>query len=293
MGEERRKLWNVGDTAGTPRTRALAAALRGALTDSGLTARQAGRLLDKSHSTISQWQNGKRVPTTDDVSAFLAVLGVTGKRRRQVLDLARNARESNWLAGGVSEQLAGIIECERTAVEIIDWCPLVVSGLLQIYDYASAIIGDNDGLSRAEVDSRVKLRLDRQTQLAERDGKPADYTVLIGEPALRQCIGGREVLLDQLRHVLAVTDWKGTTVQVVPTGGGWHPGLMGPFVIYGFVESPSIVAIENHRSSVFLYEDDDIVTYRRASAAIRRAALSPEESAAFIHNVITQVEDRE
>ncbi|MEU5846137.1 helix-turn-helix domain-containing protein [Saccharopolyspora shandongensis] len=280
----------MGDTAGTPRTRALAAALRGALDDSDLTARQAGRLLDKSHSTISQWQTGKRVPTTDDVSAFLAVLGVTGKRRRQILDLARNARESNWLAGGVSEQLAGIVECERTAIEIVDWCPLVISGLLQTYEYAKAIIGDDDALAPHVVETRVKLRLDRQGQLAQRDDRSVDHTVLIGEPALRQCIGGKAVLIEQLRRLVELNGKNGTTIQIVPTGGGWHPGLMGPFVIYGFEESPAIIAMENHRSSVFLYEDDDVVTYRRASAAIRRAAISPEDSSAFVLDVVRELE---
>ncbi|WP_246155392.1 helix-turn-helix domain-containing protein [Saccharopolyspora hirsuta] len=292
MTQDGRKLWNVGDTAGTPRTRALAAALRSALDDSGLTARQVGRLLDKSHSTISQWQTGKRVPTTDDVSAFLAVLGVTGKRRRQVLDLARNARDSNWLAGGVSEQLAGIIECERTAIEIVDWCPLVISGLLQTEAYARAIIGDNDALAPQEIDKRVALRLDRRNQLDQRDGQPVDHTVFIGEPALRQCIGGKDVLVEQLHRLVELNGKRGTTIQVVPTGGGWHPGLMGPFVIYGFKESPAIVAIENHKSSVFLYEDDDVVAYRRASASIRRNAISPEESSGFILDVIGQLEEK-
>ncbi|MEV5542738.1 helix-turn-helix transcriptional regulator [Saccharopolyspora shandongensis] len=283
----------MGDTAGTPRTRALAAALRGALADSGLTARQAGRLLDKSHSTISQWQTGKRVPVPDDVSALLAVLGVTGRRRKQILDLAHHASEPNWLASGISEHLSGVLECERTAVEIVDWCPLILSGLVQTYGYASAIIGDNDVLSRSEVESRVRLRLDRRSQLTQRDGHPVDHSVLVGECALHQRIGGATVLVEQLRQLLDLGDQPGTTIQVVPDGDAWHPGLMGPFVLYNFAESPSIVAIEHHRSSVFLYEDDDVLEYKRASAAIRRAAISPQDSSEFILDAIRKMEDRE
>jgi transcriptional regulator with XRE-family HTH domain len=93
MDQNSRKLWHVGDTAGTPRTRALASALRGAIAGSRLSVREAARLLDRSHTTISQWQTGKRVPTPDDVSALLAVLRVTGQRREHILELAHHASE--------------------------------------------------------------------------------------------------------------------------------------------------------------------------------------------------------
>ncbi|MBB5158470.1 helix-turn-helix domain-containing protein [Saccharopolyspora phatthalungensis] len=285
----------MGDTAGTPRTRVLAAALRGALAESGFTARQAARLLDKSHSTISQWQNGRRVPVPEDVSALLAILRVTGRRRHQILDLAKSASEPNWLAAGagVSDRLAGILECERTTVEIFDWCPLIISGLVQTSEYANAVIGSNDTLSRAEISSRVNLRLDRRNQLVNRDGHPADHLLLVGEAALRQRIGGNDVLVEQLRHLVAVSREAGMTLQVVPLGDNWHPGLMGPFVIYNFAESPSIVSIEHHKSSVFLHENDDVMTYKRAAGEIRRAAISPEESTAFILDAIKQMEGKE
>lgn len=290
MNQKRRRLWHEGDTAGTPRTRALAAALRSALSESGRTARQAAHLLDKSHTTISQWQTGKRVPTADDVSALLAVLGVTGQRRQQILDLAHHASESNWLAAGVSQHLDGILECERTAAEIVDWCPLVISGLFQTHDYADAIIGSDDALSRGEVESRVSLRVERRATLLNRESNPVDYQALIGECALRQAIGGDRVLLDQLRQLRTLADQKEITIQVVPIGAGWHPGLMGPFVIYNFADVPSIVALEHHQSSVFLYDDDDVTAYKRAAASVRRAALTPAGSLEFIADLVERME---
>lgn len=293
MTKQDRKVWNVAVTAATPRTRALAAALRAELDASRMGIREIAKVLDRSHTTISQWQNGKRVPNPDDVSALLAVIGVTGKRRTDILDLARHAADPDWLAAGVpgvSQQLAGVIECERTAIEIVNWSPLLLPGLLQTSDYARVIQSGDDTLSRHEVDARVQLRLSRQGVLTDRKPAPAELTALIGEPALRQVIGDRGVMVDQLQHVLRMTETPTVTVQVVPIGSGWHPGLMGPFVIYNFERSPSIVHLEHRRSGVFLYDDVDVTTYKAASAAVRRAALTVEDSAAFITEVIKEME---
>ncbi|HEV8560996.1 MAG TPA: helix-turn-helix transcriptional regulator [Actinophytocola sp.] len=290
MSTSDRKVWNVPVTAATPRTRALAAALRRELDGSTMGIREIARVLDRSHTTISQWQNGKRVPHPDDVSALLAVVGVTGRRRTEILELARNAADPNWLTVGVSQQLAGLIECERTTIEIVNWSPLLVPGLLQTAEYAHTIYANNDALARHEVEARVQLRLSRQGVLTDRKPVPAELSALIGEPALRQAIGGRDVMIAQLRHLLKSAELPTVTIQIVPVGEGWHPGLMGPFGLYNFAESPSIVHLEHHRSGVFLYDEGDVTAYKMASAAVRRAALSPAESVELITNVISEME---
>lgn len=298
MTPENRRVWHVSDTAGTPRTRALAAALRRERSLADIGVREAARRLDLSHTTISQWETGKRVPSPEDVSAFLAAIGVTGDRRDEVLELARNASDPNWLAAGlpgVSQQLAGVIQCERTAAEVIEWCPLVVPGLLQTVDYARAIIGADDTLTRAEIEARVNLRLDRRTALIEdRDGlPPAEYTALVGEWALRQRVGGTTVTVAQCRQLLTLADLSTVALQVVAIGDGWHPGLMGPFALYNFPDLPSIVHLEHHRSGAFLYDDADVTAYKIAAATVRRVAMDPADSRGFIIEVIKEMESQE
>lgn len=295
MIADRRNLWNVADTAGTPRTRALAAALRRARTDADVGVREVARRLDMSHTTISQWETGKRVPNPEDVSAFLAAIGVTGRRRDDILELARNASDPNWLAAGlpgVSQQLAGAIQCERTSNEMVEWSPLFVPGLLQTADYARAIIGNDDTLSRSEVDNLVGLRLDRRAILAEdHDGlPPVEYTALIAEWALVQCIGGVEVAIRQCQELLTLSDKSHIDVRVVSGGEGWHPGLMGPFVLYNFPELPSIVHIEHHRSGVFLYDENDVTAYKLAAGAVRRVAASVTRSQDLIGEAMKELE---
>lgn len=250
MNIKGRRVWNVADTAGTPRTRALASALRRARTEASFGVREVSRRLGMSHTTISQWETGKRVPHPEDVAAMLAAIGLTGERREEILDLARGAADPNWLAAGGSGGamlLAGVIECERTATEIIEWSPLVVPGLLQTADYARAIIGTLDSLLPKEVDARVQIRADRRRVLtAERDGlPPAEYTALVGTWALRQRIGGAKVLAAQLSELLVLAANGVATVRVVEEQDYYHHGLAGSFILYNFEDTPSIVHLEH------------------------------------------------
>lgn len=270
------------DTAGTPRTRALAAALREVLDASPLSLRQIARDLGISHSTLSQWSTAKRVPRPEDVATVLGHLGVTGGQRDRIIDLARDASDPNWLTAGipgVSQQLAGVMECERTATTIIDWSPALIPGLLQTGDYARAILGSGTD-PRSDVETRVTLRVGRRDVLTR--SRPAHLVALIGEAAIRQQIGSPDVMADQLRHILKMTELQSVTTQIVPSDTGWHPGLMGPFILFDFAEAPSIVHLEHHRSGVFLYDAADVEAYKVAAAEVAALALSPEETAELI-----------
>ncbi|HVV23284.1 MAG TPA: helix-turn-helix transcriptional regulator [Pseudonocardiaceae bacterium] len=279
----------VTNNAMTPRAKALAAALRQARDNTGVAGREIARRLGVSHAAVSHWETGKRVPRLEDVASLLAVLGVTGDDRERILELARHAADPDWLTvgiPGVVQQLAGVMECERTAKFIAEWSPWVIPGLLQSSDYARAIIGAG-GVSPADVEARLIVRLGRRDVLSRRDLD--ELVVLIGEPAIRQEIGGPAVMAEQLRYLLRLAG-SGITMQVVPIGKGWHPGLAGPFIFYRFADSPSIVHIEHHRSSAFVFDDNDVAGYADAVATVRGAALNPTESAVLINEVIAALE---
>src|SRR5690606_18027389 len=271
-------IWCMSARIASPRVRALSAALRHARLGAGVGQRELARQLGIQHPTLSYWERGARVPSPEDVAAILATLGITGEERERILDLARHASEPNWLAAGVpgmSPGLAGVLDCERTATKITDWSPLLMPGLLQTSDYARVILA-NGNLPAQEVEPRVMMRMARRDVITR--SRPVAFTGLIGEAALYNPIGGPEVMADQLRHVLKMADSETITVQVVPTDSGWHPGLSGPFILFDFADSPSIVHIEHHRSSAFLYEEKDVEDYQTATENIRGVAMSPAES---------------
>lgn len=271
---------------GSPRARALAGALRQAREQNGATLRSVAKQLDISASVVSYWETGKRIPNTEDVASYLAVLGITGTDRETILDMARSASETDWLAVGIpglSQQLSGVMECEREASAMTDVSLGLVPGLLQTSDYARAIIG-----SGPDAETKVALRLSRRDALTRR--QPLHLTALINELALRQVIGDREIMADQLRQLLKSAELETVTLQVVPIGHGWHPGLAGSFVRYDFASAPSIVHLEHHRSGAFVYDGEDVAAYKDAAVDVCEAALSPERSAEFIVEISEEME---
>jgi hypothetical protein len=117
--------------------------------------------------------------------------------------------------------------------------------------------------------------------------------VFVGEWALRQRVGGSDVLAEQCRQLLKAAALPAITLQVVRIADGWHPGLQGPVVLYNFAEAPSIVHLEHHRSSAFLYDDPDVTAYKLAVPEIRRAAMDPDDSAAYITQMMSGLEKQE
>ncbi|MFR9730741.1 helix-turn-helix domain-containing protein [Saccharopolyspora sp. MS10] len=279
------------DTGGiTPRARALAAAIRSVREDSGISGRELSKRLGLSHGTVSHWETGRRVPAAEDVASLLAVAGVTGPERRRLLDLARHAGEPNWLTvgmPGIPQQLAGAVECERSASAIVEWAPMAIPGLLQTSEYARAVCAAG-GLAPREAERRVAVRTRRREVVT--GPSPASFTALIGEDSLFDGIGGAEVMRDQLRWLLVLAERDNITVQVVPPRIGWHPGLAGPFVLYDFPDAPAVVHFEHYSSGAFVPDDDDVRAYRHAVRRITELALSPAETADLIERTAGRLE---
>lgn len=273
----------------SPRVRALSAALRQARLDAGIGQRELARQLDIQHAKLSYWESGRRVPDVAEVAAILAKLNIIGKERDRILELAQHAAEPNWLAAGVpgmSPGLAGVVDCEKTASSIIDWSPLLIPGLLQTSDYARAVL--STGLEAHESEPRAMMRIARRDVLTRNN--PVELVALIHECVLAEVIGSCEIQVDQLRHVLSMAELPNVTVQIVRHGQGWHPGLSGPFLLFDFAKSPSIVHIEHHRSSAFLYDEKDVEDYKAATEMVRGVAMSPADSKELIANITNKLE---
>jgi transcriptional regulator with XRE-family HTH domain len=275
-------------TAGTPRARALSSALREARLASGIGVRELGRMLEYTHVEISNWETGKRVPKIETVAAILATLRVTAEERERILDLARNVHEPNWLTvglNGIPQQLAGAVECERAASAIAEWAPMLIPGLLQTMDYNRAI-KTAGGLSEADTELRVMLSASRREVITRRE--PVEFQAFVGEAALFEPIGPRDVMLEQLTWLIEMSARPNVSLQVVPLRVGWHPGLVGPFVLYDFPDASPVIYFEHHSSGAFIPSAHDVVEYRKAVEWLERIAMSSEDTLAFIVNAIDQ-----
>lgn len=279
------------NAANVSRARALGAELRQARVRKTLTLKQVGDELGRHHSDISRWETGKRLPSENDTAAVLAIYGVTGEERARLLQLARDAADSNWVAPGVNKQLAALIEDERTARNIFMVTPLLIPGLLQVEDYARSIV-HGAGTSAGLADQRVLVRLGRQAVLARR--RPPEFLGIIGEHALRFPPCSDAVMAEQLDHLLEMSERPHITILVLPMDiRKYTPAIEGSFVLFEFPSGEPVVQQEHYRATTTLTEVRDVRDYRKAVDEIAAAAMDPNRSRLFMEAMKHRMEHPE
>jgi transcriptional regulator with XRE-family HTH domain len=278
----------------TPKARALGAALREAREGTGRTLRQLAAELGRDHTLLSRWENGQRVPKSTDVAQVLTVLGVIGDRYDEIVEMAEGTDASLWVAITLPEQRqhqTALLDFEDSAAPITTVSPLLIPGLAQDDGYVRAIMSAG-GVPADEVATRVAVRIGRQAVITRRN--PAHLVAVIGEAALRHVIGNKQVMVDQLEHLLKVSELPNVDLRVMDYMSGWQPALEGPFTLIDPRADDEratipVVQIENRRSGLFLHEPEDVDVYRQAADAMLRSVMSPAQSVELITEVITEM----
>jgi transcriptional regulator with XRE-family HTH domain len=300
------KYWSF-TMARTPKARALGAALRQAREEKQLLLRELAAALSRDMGVLSRWETGDRTPKPEQVAQILTTLGVNGDRYEEIMTLAYGTNESQWVATTLPEQkqqMAAFLDWEQNASRIVEVAPLLVPGLLQTSDYMRAIMtAAGAGVPAGEIASRVTTRIGRREVITKHS--PAELLVLLGRGALNQGVGGRQVMIGQLAHLLEMAARLNIELRIVPDDRSWHPGLEGAFT---FIESSratgvnsisakgapagtvSIVFVGNRRTVLMLHEDGDVNAYKQAVDRIMEISLPPDVSANYIADLRNRME---
>lgn len=272
----------------SPKARALGGILRDLRKARGMSLSDVSEAIERDRGLISRWENGERVPKATDVARLLTIMQVTGPRYEEILELAVSRHDPQWLAVSrpdQRQQLAAVIESEAAATAITSVSPLLIPGLLQCAGYVRALMTAGD-VPRNEIEERVAVRLNRRKVLMRKE--PVQLTALIGEAAVRELIGGRKVMVDQLHHLQQMATLPNVELLIIPLEVGWHPGLEGPYDL--FESDDTVVHVEIRRSGLFLHTLEDVQTYREAVDTIREVALGAPESAMFLAAMLDRME---
>lgn len=254
-----------------------------------LSTRAIGAKMGWSASTVSRLERGLRQETSsEEVAALLAIYGVTGSLRDQLLGMARWPSESGWWDSPgehLPTQTSNYLNFENRATMISDFEPLLMPGLVQTPDYARAVIAAlNPSAGEAQIEAYVARRIGRQAILSR--PKPPLVRLLLAESALRRPVGGQAVMCHQVRHIAgAVEQRPHLSVQVLPDTVITHVGLAGPFVLMEFANAPTVVHVETLKAGLFLDNADDVEFYRLAADKLAELALSPEESLRLVADI--------
>ncbi|MDA3628651.1 helix-turn-helix transcriptional regulator [Saccharopolyspora oryzae] len=267
--------------ANTPRARALSRLMKEAQRKSGLSVREVAEQLDWSKSRVSRVENVAQGINETDVASLLAVLGVTGHDREQLLRMVRELDEPVWweLHKDLPDQLSALIDAEQRAVRLTTVSPTVIPGLLQTRAYSRALF-ESDDRSPYEVEQAISLRQTRQGILDRTS--PAKLIAYIDEPVLWRPVKQPKVRLDQLRHLLKLGAQPNIVVQVIPLDADFHFALNGVFTLLEFDDDEPHVFTEAPNAGSMVTGSDDVAAFRKAVARVSEVALSPAESAELI-----------
>ncbi|MBT8224978.1 MAG: helix-turn-helix domain-containing protein [Dactylosporangium sp.] len=248
----------------------------------GLTTEDVAAHVDCSSSTISRIEGGKVGVRRGALLQLLELYQVIDEAHREtLLALAKQGKQRGWFArfGDLPATYSRFIGLESAAVEMRDYEALVVPGLLQTEDYARALIIADPSFDAGSVETRVRVRMERQALLTRSD--PLKFFAILDESVIRRQIGGSDVMCAQRKHLAEIGQLPNITIQVLPFSGGAYPGMAGSFAILDFRDTPSVVYAEALTGDIY-QEADDVRRYSVVFENLRAAALSPSESARLI-----------
>jgi transcriptional regulator with XRE-family HTH domain len=251
----------------------------------GLTTEDVASHVDCSPSTISRIEGGKVGVRRGVLLQLIDLYRVKEDAHREtLLALARQGKQRGWFArfGDLPATYSRFIGLEAAAIEMRDYEPLVVPGLLQTEEYARALVFADPSLDADGVETRVRVRIERQALLTRSD--PLTFIAILDESVIRRMIGGQRIMRDQLKHLVELSRLRNVTIQILPFSGGAYAGMAGSFAILDFNDTASIVYTE-HLSGDIYQESDDIRRYDVVFENLRAAALSPLESTKLIEAV--------
>src|SRR5690606_4114869 len=175
----------------------LASELRRARERAGLTREQLAEASAFSTSLIEKVECGDKPPSEHFVRVMDDVLKTDG--------LLTRLRQYALTYDLTPEWLRSWFDVEQQASHILWFDLSFVPGLMQLEDYVRALL-DNE--------NKVVARLKRQSVLS----KDIDYVALIDERALRNLVGGPEIMAKQLEHVVELANRL--IIQVIPINCG-------------------------------------------------------------------------
>ena len=268
----------------TIRKRALARKLVEHRQRRGMTTTDVQRRLGWSATKLNWIEKARWTESvTDSVTDLCDLYGIDGPERDALIALARESRERGWWTKYNDvfgrEELPG---WEAGAAQIWTFEAAFIPGLLQVPGYIELITRAAGITDPAEIRRHTEARIRRQAILT-RDNDPCQLHAIIDENALAR-ITDPAILRSQAVGLTEAASRPNVTVQILPVSAGVYPVTSEAFLHLAFPNGErDIVYIETTIDNRMLEEYDEIERYKLKFAALQAAALTPGQTAAFLH----------
>lgn len=239
--------------------------------------------LDFSRNYWSAVENERTLLSRDKLEEAIELFEFDEEAAQELRELRELARTRGWwqaLADRFDDESTKLFGLEYGASLIRTYDGLTIPGLLQIPDYAQAVIESDPSMSRVGVDDAVNIRTQRQQRLTDED--PVEFSAIVSQAALTQQWAGPGVQAKQLRHIEELSKRDNIQIRVLPFESA--PGIIATastLVFFTFRSRylPTVAFQEVVRLLSPVY--DGQIEFRRLELCWnegRRRALSPIDS---------------
>lgn len=245
--------------AGRDRTSQLMVEIRGSVKQA-----DAAKLVGLNQSRISRAEQGTFTLDPEVADAYARALGASGDQRRELVKLCEAAKatsitgQARLIRRGAAIQ-EKVRDLEAQSPIIRSWQPEIVPGLLQTWDYTLAVI------EREPDEAWTRARRERLALLEDPD---REFHQLLSEATLRWVIGSREVMAEQLRHLIDLSRRPNVTIGILAFGAPMPPPPSA-FHLYG----DRAAEAGTDAGTTFLEERPDLAMYRMLFDRLDQIAL--------------------
>lgn len=248
-----------------------------------MTIDEVAKELDISDSKISRIETASVTTTWRDVRDMLDIYGTRDPQREWLIQLAKDARQKGWWHQSFGDlPISELVGLEDAAASIHTYQPLLVPGLLQIEEYARAVLYAIFPDRHEEAERRLEFRMARQSLLVQEN--PPMLWAVLDEALLHRRVGGHETLRKQLEYLSRVATRPNVTLQILPFEEGEHAAMDGGFAIVSFPDpvDPDVVYLENSTSDLYVEETQAVDRYSFLFDQLLAKAMSKQDSAKFL-----------
>ncbi|MHB6907936.1 helix-turn-helix domain-containing protein [Streptomyces sp. CB02959] len=226
---------------------------------SGLTGSTVARRASMSAGKLSKIENGRTLPTVQDVDLVLSAVGVSEAVKGEFLATARTevTEATAWRLlrrMGPWKHQNTIKAIEATTVRLRLFQGQLIPGLLQTPEYASAVFSLPPALPEPTRARTVAARLERQATLYEAG---RSFHFLICEHVLRWLVCKPAVMALQLDRLVSLARLPRVRIGIVPQNGRMPDFPMNCFSLH----DDRLVIAETFHAEYTTRDPKDVGTY--------------------------------
>jgi transcriptional regulator with XRE-family HTH domain len=255
--------------------------------DARVSGRQLAALAGWHFTKVSKIEHGRSMPSDADIELWCFHCGAES----QIADLTAAARGiekmyielKRLMRAGTERYQRELLEEEARTRHFRIFDPAIVPGALQTPGYATVRLSefaDMVGVP-ADVPAAVAVRMERARLLLSGERL---FHVVLGEHALRAALADRDVMEEQLGHLLEVSRLPRLRLGVLPTRAR-HYMTFGGFWIFDDREAQ----IETYSAAVRITQPSEIAMYAKVFEHYSRRAAYGEDARALISQAIADL----